>query len=190
MRHKIGPQSDWNSQKRGSSSEDLSTMPNYGSTLSGVTSLIGNAHLRAVSILFIPRLCWKAPLCNGHIDIEQRNLWMFFFVLIYWHVKPPGPPRLGPTFWQSTCNLHGQNGHHSCVDFTSEYHLQYYAKTPMATLLKHLGSNVCSKFHKNRGILKPISLNHNMGLFLNCFGMKIHKTGKYPPPPTQCLSSI
>ncbi len=37
--------------------------------------------------------------------------------------------------------------------------------TPVATLQRHLWSNVCSKFHENRGILKPISRNRNMGVF-------------------------
>ncbi len=32
-------------------------------------------------------------------------------------------------------------------------------QSPVVTLLGHLGSNVASKFHKNRGILKSISQN-------------------------------
>ncbi len=37
--------------------------------------------------------------------------------------------------------------------------------TPVVTDLGHLaGSNVCSKLHENWGILKPISLNFNMGI--------------------------
>ncbi len=37
--------------------------------------------------------------------------------------------------------------------------------TPMATLQRHLWSIVCSKFHENRGILKLISRNRDMGVF-------------------------
>ncbi len=36
----------------------------------------------------------------------------------------------------------------------------------VATLQGHLWSNVSSKFHKNMGILKPISRNRDMGCFL------------------------
>ncbi len=38
--------------------------------------------------------------------------------------------------------------------------------TPVVTLLEHLGSNICSIFHKNMGMLKPIARNHDMGVFL------------------------
>ncbi len=36
---------------------------------------------------------------------------------------------------------------------------------PVANLQGHLWSNVCSKFHENRGILKHISRNRDMGVF-------------------------
>ncbi len=36
----------------------------------------------------------------------------------------------------------------------------------IAAFLEHLGFNVCSKFHENRGILKPISQNRDMVVFL------------------------
>ncbi len=38
-------------------------------------------------------------------------------------------------------------------------------QTSVATLEGHLCSNVCSKFHKNRGIFKSILRNHDMGVF-------------------------
>ncbi len=37
--------------------------------------------------------------------------------------------------------------------------------SPVVTLPGHLWSNVCSNFHVNRGILKPISRNHDVGVF-------------------------
>ncbi len=36
---------------------------------------------------------------------------------------------------------------------------------PVATLHRHLWSNVCSKFHEIMGILKPISRNRDIGVF-------------------------
>ncbi len=46
---------------------------------------------------------------------------------------------------------------------------KYEMNTPspplVVTLLEQLGSNVNSKFHENRGILKPNSQNHNNGVF-------------------------
>ncbi len=47
-----------------------------------------------------------------------------------------------------------------CIDLASMPSLN-----PVATLQGNLWSNVCSKFHENRGILKPISRNHDMGVF-------------------------
>ncbi len=41
-----------------------------------------------------------------------------------------------------------------------------YASPPVVTLQRHLRSNVCSKFHENMGILKPISRNRDMWCFL------------------------
>ncbi len=39
-----------------------------------------------------------------------------------------------------------------------------YVQCQVGTLHGHLWSNVCSKFNENRGILKPISRNRDMGL--------------------------
>ncbi len=57
--------------------------------------------------------------------------------------------------------------------------------TPVVTLLEHLGSNMCSKFHKNMGMLKPIARNHDMGVFLTWYFMQTHTMGIYStiPPP-------
>ncbi len=40
--------------------------------------------------------------------------------------------------------------------------LRILSQTPVATLQVHSWSNVCSKFHENRGILKPISRNRDV----------------------------
>ncbi len=38
-------------------------------------------------------------------------------------------------------------------------------QSSVATLQRHLWSNVCSKFHENKGILKPISQKCDMEVF-------------------------
>ncbi len=67
------------------------------------------------------------------------------------------------------------------------YWLQPPPPSPVATLLEHLGSNVCSKFHKNRGILRSISQNHDMGLFHTWY---FKKTKKVYFEISQCLSYV
>ncbi len=55
-----------------------------------------------------------------------------------------------------------------CFTFASQLIGVYSMKntrcpTPRWRLLEQLGSNMCSKFHENSGILKPILLNCDMG---------------------------
>ncbi len=47
----------------------------------------------------------------------------------------------------------------------------------MATLQRHLWSNVCSQFHENMGILKLISRNRDMGVFFTWNVVKPPKKG-------------
>ncbi len=47
----------------------------------------------------------------------------------------------------------------------------------VATLQGHLWSNVCSKFHENRGILKPITRNPDMEVFFTWHFVKPPKKG-------------
>ncbi len=51
-----------------------------------------------------------------------------------------------------------------------------------ATLQGHLWSNVCSKFHEKRGILKPISWNCDMGVFFTWNFVKPPKKGYIVTP--------
>ncbi len=60
---------------------------------------------------------------------------------------------------------------------TTWEHLEHPAK--VATLQRHLWSNVCSKFHENRGILKPISQNPDMGVFFTWNFVKHPKKGYF-----------
>ncbi len=48
---------------------------------------------------------------------------------------------------------------------------------PVATLQGYLWSNLCSKFHENRGILQPVSRNHDRGVFCTWNIMKPPKRG-------------
>ncbi len=57
-----------------------------------------------------------------------------------------------------------------CLTFTAMIILTHI--NPVVTLWWTLGSHVCLKFHKNRGILKPISWNCDMGIFLTWSVMK------------------
>ncbi len=59
------------------------------------------------------------------------------------------------------------------------YDMCWVVCCPVATLQRHLWSNVSSKFHENRGILKPISRNRDMGVFFTWNFMKPPQKGVY-----------
>ncbi len=59
--------------------------------------------------------------------------------------------------------------------------------TLMATLLEHLGSNVSSKFHENRGILKPILRNRDMGVSYLIFHVNTQNMYIFKPPNVSAL---
>ncbi len=73
-----------------------------------------------------------------------------------------------------------------CVSPQFTYHFKYHGlqlhciekdKSPVTTLQRHLWTKVCFKFHENRGILKPISRNCDMGVFFTWNFVKSPKKG-------------
>ncbi len=60
------------------------------------------------------------------------------------------------------------NNHYvEIIKLVMDFLLKAYTDSLVATLQGHLWSIVCSKFHENRGILKPISQNRDMGVFFS-----------------------
>ncbi len=89
---------------------------------------------------------------NGDIPLGVFDDWMWFYDLyVIWRDYTPISPIL-------------------CGNIV----LVFFA---VATLQGHLWSKVCSKFHENRGILKPISRNRYMGVFFTWNFVKPPKKG-------------